>query len=302
VRTKAKPICLLAVLVLFVAPDFALSHASHWLSSQKNKTPPPPAGPLIKRTSTQHEARRFGYGGTVTVVGAPQGAITVEGWPRSELDVVANTELNAETEDDLNLVATVNRFVFDSDVNHVSVLTTGTHDKAFMRRAAKKFPKNLLTLPWKIDYRLHVPEATDLDINAGVGVIKIAGVEGSIRLSAAEAETSLVLTGGVVSATIAVGNVMVSIPVRSWRGSGADVRIAAGNLTVELPPGFNGDIDADILRTGKIENDYGELEAREAPGLTPTIMRARAGAGGAFFKFTVGAGTLVIKKAGVSEK
>jgi len=288
-------------LLLFLVPDLVFSRVSASRSSQKSKIAAP-SGPLLKRTSTQRESTRFGYGGTVTVVGAPHGSISVEGWPRSELEVVADTELNAATEEDLTRVATVNRFVFDNDVNHVSVLTTGTHDKAFMRRAAKNFPKPLLTLPWKIDYRMHVPEYTDLEINGGVGTIKVSGVEGSIRLSAAEAETTLVLTGGVTSATLAAGNVLVSIPVRSWRGSGADVRVAVGNLTVELPSGFNGDIDAEILKDGKIEDRFGELAARQAPGLSPTVMRARAGAGGAYFKFTVGAGTLVIKKPGANEK
>ncbi len=300
-KATAKSICILTALGLFLAPNCVLSRTSPSFSSQKNKTAPL-AGPLLKRTTTLREARRFGYGGTVTVVGAPQGSITVEGWSRSEVEVVADIELNAANEDDLNRVAAVNRFVFDDDANHVSVLTTGMHDKAFMRRAARNFPKTLLTLPWKIDYRIHVPLSTDLEISGGVGAIKITGVEGAIRLSAAEAETTLILMGGVVSATIAAGNVLLSIPVRSWRGGGADVRIAAGTLTVELPSGFNGDIDADILRTGKIEDDYGELESREKPGLTPTVMRARAGAGGAFFKFTVGAGILVIKKAGADEK
>jgi hypothetical protein len=56
--------------------------------------------------------------------------------------------------------------------------------------------------------------------------------------------------------------------VRSWRGGGADIRIAAGVLNVELPPGFNGDIDADILRTGKIVDNFGQLEKREKPGVT----------------------------------
>jgi hypothetical protein len=301
VKATAKSICILTALGLFLAPNFVLSGTSRSFSSQKNKTAPV-AGPLLKRTTTLREARRFGYGGTVTVVGAPQGSITVEGWSRSEVEVVADIELNAPNEDDLDRVAAVNRFVFDDDANHVRVLTTGMHDKVFMRRAAKNFPKTLLTLPWKIDYRIRAPMATDLEISGGVGAIKISGVEGAIRLSAAQAETTLVLTGGIVSATIAAGNVLISIPVRSWRGSGADVRIAAGTLTVELPPGFNGDIDADILRTGKIEDDYGDLQSREKPGLTPTVVRSRAGAGGAFFKFTVGAGILVIKKAGVDKK
>ncbi len=106
----------------------------------------------------------------------------------------------------------------------------------------------------------------------------------------------MTLTGGIASATITAGNVTLIIPVRSWRGGGADIRVAAGVLNVELPPGFNGDIDADILRVGKVVNGYDGLELREKPGITDRTVRARAGAGGAFFKFTVGDGIVNIKK------
>ena len=186
--------------------------------------------------------------------------------------------------------------MLDEDSNHLRVLSTGTHDKAFMRAVAKKFPKTLLGLPWKIDYRIRVPLSTDLEINAGRGPVSIAGVEGNIRLSATESEANLKLSGGTLSATIAVGKLNLSIPVRSWRGVGAEVRLAAGEVTVELPPGFNGDIDADILRSGQIVDTYGGLEPREKPGMTPQKMKARAGSGGASFQFTVGDGTIYIKK------
>jgi len=69
-------------------------------------------------------------------------------------------------------------------------------------------------------------------------------------------------------------------------------------LNIELPPGFSGDIDADVLRNGKIVNTYEELAAREKPGITERTVRARAGAGGAYFKFTVGDGTVNIKRSG----
>ena len=97
-------------------------------------------------------------------------------------------------------LAAVNTFVVDEDANHLRVMSTGTHDKAFMRSVAKKFPKTLLGLPWKIDFRIRVPFAIDLDINAGRGPINISGVEGNIQLSAAESATNLKLTGGTVSA------------------------------------------------------------------------------------------------------
>jgi hypothetical protein len=98
-----------------------------------------------------------------------------------------------------------------------------------------------------------------------------------------------------VSVTIAAGNVNLSIPVRSWRGGGAEIRIAAGVLNVDLPPGFSGDIDSDVLRSGKIVNTYEGLGTREKPGITERTIRGRAGAGGAYFHFTVGDGVINIK-------
>jgi hypothetical protein len=167
-----------------------------------------------------------------------------------------------------------------------------------MKKSARNFPKKLLNLPWRIDYRVRVPANTDLEISAGYGPVKLSGVEGAMRLSATESETALTLTGGTVFATITAGNVLLSVPVRSWRGGGADIRVAGGVLNVELAPGFSGDIDADILRNGKIVNTYEGLVTREKPGITERTVRARAGAGGASFKFTVGDGTVNIKKGG----
>jgi len=270
----------------------ALLYTSPLCAQQKTKAPAVVPPVLLTRTATRREVGRFAYGGTVTLIGAPRGAVTVEGWSRNEVEVVAEIELKAETEADLDRLAAVNNFSFDEDTNHISILTIGTHDRAYMKRTAKNFPKNLLNLPWKIDYKIKVPAITDVEINAGHGPVTVSGVEGALRVSAVESETMLTVGGGVVSATITAGNVRFIVPVRSWRGGGADIRIAAGVLNVELPPGFNGDIDADILRTGKIVDNFGQLEKREKPGVTERVVRARAGAGGAFFKFTVGDGTL----------
>lgn len=265
----------------------------------KPSTQVPPAIQLLTRSTRRSETRRFNYGGTVTLIGAPRGAVTVEGWSRNEVELTAEIELKAETEADLDQLAKVNTFVFDEDLNHISILTVGTHDRAYIKKSAKNFPKKLLNLPWKIDYRLRVPANTDLEINAGYGPVRLSGVEGAMRLTATESETALTLTGGTVSVTITAGNVLLAIPVRSWRGGGADIRVATGVLNVELPAGFSGDVDADILFSGKIVNTYEGLVSREKPGITERTVRGRAGAGGAFFKFTVGNGTVNLKRSEV---
>jgi hypothetical protein len=289
---------LLVCAFLFSAANLLIPSSS----AQRKRETEVKRAPLLTRTTPRRELRRLGYGGTVTLVGAPEGAITIEGWSRSEVDITAEIQVRADTESDLDRVAAVTGFLLDEDVNHLRVLTTGTHDKAYMKSVAKNFPRTLLGLPWKIDYRIRVPIATDLEINAGRGPIKIVGVEGNIRLSATESETSLTLSGGTLTATIATGKVNLSVPVRSWRGGGIEIRIAAGELNVELPPGFNGDVDAVILHTGRIEKSYEALEAREKPGITQQTLKARAGAGGAFFRFTVGVGNIYIRKVVTSDK
>jgi hypothetical protein len=263
--------------------------------AQAKKAPGLSSNPPLVRTTTRHELRRLPYGSTLTIIGPPDSSITIEGWQRSEVDVSAEIQLRADSEADLDLLAAVNTFVLDEDANHLRVMSTGTHDKVFMRSVAKKFPKALLGLPWKIDYRIRVPFIVDLDINAGRGPISISGVEGNIQLSAAESLTSMKLTGGTVYGTIGSGSVKLEVPARSWRGVGATFRLAAGDITVEIPTGFSGDFDAEVLRAGKIDASFEDL-ARTSRGVDPRTLSARAGAGGAAFKLTVGDGVIVIRK------
>ena len=287
------------MLLVFIAPR------SHTTSAQRKDKKDAPqtqaAAPPLVRTTSRHESRRLGYGGTVTILGAPTGSITIEAWPKSEVDITAEIELRAGTEEELSQLAAVNSFILDEEVNHLRLITTGTHDKAFMKRAARGFPKKLLGLPWKIDYRIRVPAFADLEINAGRGAINLSGVEGEISLMAVESDARLVLTGGYVKATIERGSLNVRLASRSWRGSGADIRIATGDLNVEFPAGMSIDINAEVLRSGRIENSYAELAPRERTTATPRSLRARIGAGGPLLTFTVADGTLRFTRAKESE-
>lgn len=264
--------------------------------AQKQKISTPVAPPALVRTTTRLETRRLGYGGTLTLIGAPEGSITVEGWSRNEVEVRAEIQMGADTEADLDRLAAVNGFLLDEDLNHLRVLSTGTHDRAFMKAHAKNFPKKLLGLPWKIDYRIRVPMSVDLDINAGRGSISLKNVEGNVRVNSPQSETSLEFAGGTVLTNIAVGKVTLKVLGKSWHGVGTDIKVAAGDIVLELPAGFSGDLDADILRAGEIDIAYEGLEAREKPGITKQHIKGRMGSGGAFLRLTVGDGRIYITK------
>jgi hypothetical protein len=283
-----------------LALAFCVATATAQQKGQKNKPVSSQAGPLqpkLTRTTTRHEVRRLPYGSTLTLLGAPNGSITIEAWSRQEVDITADIELHADTEEDLTRLAIVNSFIIDDEPNQIHILTTGMHDKTFMRRTAKDFPKKLLALPWKIDYRLRVPALTDLDINNGRGAFNLTGVEGTISFQAQESDALIRLAGGTLRATLLRGSLRMMVASRSWRGVGASLQLASGDMTLELPAGFSGDIDADILRTGQIENNYAELTPRERTTPTPHSIKTRAGAGGVSFALTVGDGTIKINKA-----
>lgn len=266
--------------------------------AQKEKNPPAPPAANIKRTINRHATHRLPYGGSVTLVAPPVSSITIEGWSRSEIDIEADIELQAPTEADLDLLAAVNNFAVDVDTNHVRILSSGTHDKKYLQRVAKKFPKTLIGLPWKIDFRLRIPALTDVEIDSGVGPIKLSRVEGSIRLEALQSDAEFTLTGGYFTGLIQRGAVKIVIPSRNWRGLGANFQLAGGTLEVILAPGFSGDVDANVLRLGEIKNSYTGLTPREGTANNPRLLFGRAGAGGARLSFTVGDGALEIKSSG----
>lgn len=296
--SKIRTPLLLLALVVFQQPAPAQSGRQP-PKEEKRAGQPAPAPALVKRTTTRRELRRLGYGGSVTIYGAPEGSVTVEAWQRGEVEVTAEVEQSADTEENLTRLAALNTFTVDEDVNHVRVMTVGLHDRKYARRAAKGLPKHLPAMPWKIDYRVKVPAACDLEINAGRGALVVSGVEGGLRIQAGGGPDSLLaLSGGDVEATLAAGPVTVRPTARSWRGRGFSLRLFSGDLTVELPAGFSGDVDAEVLRAGRIENSHPGLAPRERTTPTERTLQARAGNGGATLSFTVTDGTLRIKQAG----
>lgn len=248
---------------------------------------------LLKRTTYKIETIDFSAGGTISIVGAPAGSVTVEGWQKAEVEVTAEVEVQAANESDLALLAQINTFNIAEDLGRINIESVGTYDKSYMKQAAEKFPKNLLNMPFRIDYYIKVPAFCDLEIDGGRGDMNLSKVEGAIQIKFLESNAKLNLVGGTINATIGSGNVDVTIPTSIWRGRNADVQLAKGNMNVYFPQNLNADVDATILRSGQIENSYKFLKPREQHAkFTAKSIAAKSGSGGAALSFTVGDGML----------
>lgn len=251
------------------------------------------APPLVKRTTYKTDRLDFGPGGTVSITGAPVGSVRIEGWRNREVEISAEIHLEANSEADLAKLSEVTTFVLEESVGRLGIISVGTHDKSLVKKLGKKFPKQLLGLPFRIDYVVKVPQYCDLVVNGGRGDLNVTGIDGTFLLNYLETNAKLDLRGGSVTATFGKGTVDLTVPSTSWRGRFADIQLASGDMSVHLPTGINAELDAAILRNGKIENTYAGLKPRIRKGeFTDKSIVAKSGSGGIPLKFTVGDGTL----------
>lgn len=248
----------------------------------------------IVRTKTMSKTAKFGPGGTISLVGPPVGGISVEGWKKNEVAVEAEIVIHAENEEDAARIAAVTGFVLDEDVVTLKITSVGPHDKKYLKKADKKFPKRLRSNLFEINYKLYVPHYSDLIIDGGKGRLELKEVEGTFRVNYLESDAVLSLVGGNVSVIIGKGSVDVTIAARSWRGRNADVQLSAGEINLRLPKNLNADLVAKVLRTGTINNGYPNLEPKPRTEFSESFMSATAGSGGANLAFTVGDGNLNI--------
>lgn len=253
--------------------------------------------PALKRTTFKTQTVESGPGATIAVSGSPAGSIRVEGWNRNEVEISAEIEVSANNEEDLARLAKVTGFAVDEGLTKISIVSVGPHDKKYLKKADKEFPKRLRNSPFRIDYVVRVPMYSDLLIDGGKGNLELSGVEGSMIINYLESNARLILTGGSVQATIGKGDVEVIVARPSWRGRFAQIQVASGRLDLRLPRDMNANLEAAVLRTGQIENGFSELKPMRRTTFSDTAMNAVAGSGGARLSFTVGDGILAISYA-----
>jgi len=248
---------------------------------------------LLKRTTYKTDKFDFGVGGTVVIVGAPVGSIRVEGTRNREIEISAEIEVQAVNEADLAKLTEVTGFTLQESLGRAAITSMGLNDRKTLPKALKKIPKNLIGLPYRIDYVIKVPNYCDLQIDGGKGDLTVSAVEGAMRINYLETDAKISLVGGGLNGTFGNGTVDIIMPNRSWRGNLIDTALSIGTMSVHLPWNLSAELDASILKTGSIENSLADLKPRDRKvPLTDKLIAAKAGNGGVPMKFTVGDGTL----------
>lgn len=247
----------------------------------------------FQRTVTRTDRFELRPGGTVVITGAPHGSIEVIGTSVNEIEITAKIELQAASESDLDALAASTGFVTDESGIRTAIMTVGNHNKFGLKKLPKTFTKSLMTAPFSVSYVVKVPRYIDIDIEGGKGDLTIKGIEGSIRANFLESNARVEIVGGTAVVALEKGVADISFGAKGWRGRSADIQVGQGDMTVRLPTTLSADIDATVVRSGGIENEFPDLKPRDRKAVfTERSIIAKAGVGGAAMRLSVGDGKL----------
>lgn len=170
--------------------------------------------------------------GSLEVDASPNGGVTVTGWDRNQVQVVALVRTNASTLADAEALA---REV-QVRVEPVTIRSDGPR----VRRGAG----------WTVSYQIRVPNRGNLDVQSTNGGINVVDVAGDLRLQTTNGGISLAGVSGDVRGSTVNGGVRVELDGDSWTGSGLDVQTTNGGVSLIVPSGYSADLTASTVNGG----------------------------------------------------
>ncbi|MEN8376330.1 MAG: hypothetical protein ABFS34_12855 [Gemmatimonadota bacterium] len=150
---------------------------------------------------------------------------------------------------------------------------------------------------WSVTFHVTVPSRYDLTLEAHNGPVGVHGVSGDIELSTRNGPVSVSDAGGSVRARTQNGPVVIELSGSQWAGEGLDAETRNGPIRLEIPDGFNADLETgtrngpmrtDIPLTVTFEGSFGGSRSRH--------LRTELGAGGPSIRAVTTNGPVVIER------
>lgn len=166
------------------------------------------------------------------VDGRENGGVTFYGWDKNEVLVRALIQANADS-----------RAEAESLAKDIKIETDGDRIRA-------NGPSSRRYSNWSVSYEVWVPRKTNLDADTHNGGIGVEGVEGRIELHAVNGGITLREVAGDVRAETTNGGVTALLSGNGWRGQGLDLRTTNGGVGLEIPRGYNAELETGTVNGG----------------------------------------------------
>lgn len=204
--------------------------------------------------------------GSLRIDGRENGGITVTGWERNEIRIVARIEAQALSQ------ATAQALADGVEIR------TGSEVVA-------QGPSTRSRESWWVSYDVYVPRHIDLDLSTHNGGIRVADVDGQLRFDAVNGGVGLSGLSGDVRGATENGGVRVALDGDRWRGAGLDVRTQNGGVSIEVPSSYNAELETGTVN-GRVDLDFPitvsgrlgrSLSTRLGNGRAPIRVRTQNG-------------------------
>jgi hypothetical protein len=212
----------------------------------------------------------------LVVDGKENGGISVIGWDRAEIKVLAMVQSQAESEGEAADIARgVAIAVNNGDIRATGPTRNGRHES------------------WSVSYEIYVPRTTDLALTASNGGVSVEGVSSRMELETVNGGLSVTDVSGDVRGRTVNGGVHAELSGDRWNGAGLDLKTSNGGVTISLPSNYSA-----RLETGTVNGGMNIGFPITVQGNFDRRISTQLGGGGATISATTTNGGVTIRRKG----
>lgn len=175
--------------------------------------------------------------GRLTVDGGNNGGISIVGWDRDSVSIIARIQANGDDDEEAREVARDVRIV----VNDGTVEADG--------------PPSGRRRSWAVSFEIRVPRRSALDLRTSNGGISVRDVNGDIEMEAHNGPITVASVGGRVRGRTTNGPVKAELTGLKWDGAGLDLETTNGPVTLEIPERYAARLEAGTTN-GPMTTDF----------------------------------------------
>jgi hypothetical protein len=272
-KMPAQPVVslILAAVVVTTVPLAAQTDAQRWLERcQRDDWGTRARACQVRETGMRPAA------GALTVDPDQNGGVSVFGWNRDSVAVIARIQAGARSEADARRLA------------------DGVTVEAAAGTIRAQGPSTGQGEDWSVSFDVYVPQRSDLAIETVNGPLSVEAVSGTLRLQARNGPLSLTDVGGDVQARVQNGPLSVELSGERWQGTGLDAESRNGPVALAVPEHYNAE-----LETGTVNGpmDLGFPLTVTVHGRLSRRIHATLGEGGAPVRVVTTNGPLTVRRA-----
>lgn len=202
------------------------SHAERWLDDCRNHQDADERYCEV-RTSTVAATPRL------SVDGRENGSVSVHGWDKSQIQIVAMIEVQDRDGGDGQAIAKdISIETANGDVH-----AEGPRDLGRRRN-------------WAVSYEVWVPRQTELRLDAHNGGISLDNVDARVEMETMNGGIRLTDVAGDVRGTTTNGGVSADLSGDKWNGAGLDLRTTNGSVRLSVPSTYNARLETGTVNGG----------------------------------------------------